>query len=301
MGRGWGNPPRLYFGEDMSNTTEKLAIANKTLLSVGNSVITSLTVSSTNTPEGNKIGGIFEEVVKELLGDDWVFSRKRVGLEDLTQIYKLVIDATPSPANFIIGKTLTESISGITCIVIDRLNSTTYLVTEPSGDFTGGKTLSDGTNSRVCATGYPTVDDGLDLGGWSYGFQMPAEQLYIRGLGDEDYDKVKYPYHREGKIILTNIDDAYWHYNRWIGENESVIVSDVTVMPIWFHRLISARLAHILSPNITQNQHRESKVEIELAAAWLDAREHNGSETYYEDEQGNTDWRDGANNELQSL
>jgi len=283
----------------MSNTTEKLAIANKTLLSVGNSVITSLTVASTNTPEGNKLGGIFEEVVKELLGDDWVFSRKRVGLEDLTQVYKLVVDTAPSPAAFTIGKILTGATSLKTCTIIDRLNSMTYLVTEPSGDFTDGEVLSDGTNSVNCAAGYPTVDEGLDLGEWYYGFVMPTEQLYIRGLGDADYDKAKYPYHREGKIILTNIYDAYWHYNRWIGENESASVSDVTVMPIWFHRLISARLAYILSPNITQNQHRESKVEIELATAWLDAREHNGSETYYENEQGNIDWRDGANNALQ--
>lgn len=285
----------------MSNATIKLAIANKALLSVGNDLITSIVISAEGTPEGNKIGGILEEIIKELLGDDWTFSRKRVHLDDLTRIYKLTLDAAPTVANFVIGKTLTGVTSGKTCIVIDRLNSTTYLVTEPTGDFTDGEVISDGTNSRDCAAGYPTVTDELDIGEWDYGFLMPTEQLFIRGLGYEDYDKVKLPYHREGKMIFTNTDDAYWHYNRWIGEDESETVSDATVMPVWFHRLISAKLTYVLSPNITQNQYRESKADAELADAWLNAKEQNGNETYNENEQGNDNWRDGANNILQSI
>ena len=283
----------------MSNADEKTAIANIALLSVGEKFITSLTEGSVLA---NKINSIFEGIVRELLGDDWVFSRKRVNVEDLTQINKLTVDTAPSPASFVIGKTLTGASSSVTCTVMERLNSTTYLVTEPSDDFTDGETISDGTDSVDCAAGYPVVDDVLNLGQWYYGYQLPTDQLYIRGLGDVDYDKIRYPYQREGKIILTNIDDAYWHYNRWIGEDESSSVSDVTLMPVWFHRLISARLAHILAPNITENQKIRTKVEIELQEAWLYAREQNGSETYHEAEyKGNNDWRDGAHNTLQSL
>ena len=91
----------------MSNASEKSAIASIASLSMGGAAITDLT--ATTKPNVNKISSIFEEVVKELLGDDWVFSRKRVNVEDLTQINKLTVDTAPSPAAFVIGKTLTFS------------------------------------------------------------------------------------------------------------------------------------------------------------------------------------------------
>lgn len=285
-----------------ANATAKLAIANKAFLSVGSSPIDDLT--NENSTNAIKVSSIFEEVVKELLADDWTFSRKRVNVDDLTQVYKLTVDTAPSPSGFVIGKTITGQTSNVTCTVLDRLSNTVYLVTEPSGDFTDGETLQDDAdtpNSVDCASGYPLSTEDLDIGGWSYGFVMPTDQLFIRGLGAEDYDKVKYPHRREGKIFYCNLDDAYWHYNRWLGEDEDADTSDVTLMPMWFRRLISARIAQILSPNITENQRIRTKVEREYDEAWLEAREQNGLETYNENEQGNTDWRDGANRELQSI
>ncbi len=89
-------------------------------------------------------------------------------------------------------------------------------------------------------------------------------------------------------------------YNKWIGFEGSDTVSDVTLMRVWFHRLISARIAYILAPNITENQRREQKVEIELNEAYLTAREKNGDESWYEDED-NTDWADGADREINTL
>jgi len=282
----------------MANADEKAAITNIALLAVGQKLITLLT---DGTPHVNKIAAIFEDIVKELLSKDWIFSRRRIHTDDMTAINKLTVDTAPTVAVWAVGATLTGATSLKTCVVVARLNDTTYLVTEPSGDFTDGEIISDGVNSVDCATGYPVVDEALDIGGNDYGYLMPTDQLFIRGLGAANYDDVKYRYHREGKIIFTNYYDCYWHYNRWMGEAESTTVSDVTIMPNWFHRLISARLADILSPNITENQRVRSKVSYELEAAWLFAREANGDETFNENEQGNTDWRDGANNELQAL
>ena len=278
----------------MSNETEKTAIANIGLLSVGESLITSLTQG---TPHANKINSIFENIVKELLADDWFFSRKRVHLDDLTQVFRLTVDTSPSPAAFVVGATLTGVSSSVKCTVVEVLSSTVYLVTEPTGDFTDGEVIGDGTNTVDCAANYPTSLETLAMGSYDYGYQMPTDYQFSRGLGDEDYDKLKYPYTVEGRLILTNYQDAFWHYNKWIGYEGSTTISDVTVMPLWFHRLISARLAQILSPNITENARRETKAEIELKEAWLYAREQNGQEAYNKYE-GNTDWADGANREL---
>ena len=71
-------------------------------------------------------------------------------------------------------------------------------------------------------------------------------------------------------------------------------------MPVWFHRLISARLAYILAPNVTENQKREQKAEIEFNDAYLTAREKNGDSFWYRDE-SNNDWAYGANNVIDSL
>jgi hypothetical protein len=283
----------------MSNTSEKTAIANIAFLSVGVSTIGDIGADTVNA---KKVSGIFENVVKELLGSDWFFNRRRTKLEDLTPVYKLTVDTAPTPAVFPIGATLTGATSGVTCTVKARLSDTVYLVTEPSGDWTDGETINDGTNSVDCATDYPEEDEIIAHGTYDYGYVIPSDKLFIRGVGDLYFDKIKYDYGLEGDILLTNVTDAYFHYNRWIGENESETVSDVTVMPIWFHRLISAKIAYLLSPNITKDQRREPKVEKEWREAYLDAKEQNGESVYHEHEQkGNLDWAEGAHNELGAI
>jgi len=283
----------------MSNATEKAAIANIALLAVGQSTITLLTES---TPTANKVSLIFENVVKELLDDDWFFNRKRVKLEDLVKIHKLAVDTAPSPASFKVGATITGVTSSVTCTVVERLSDTVYLVTEPSDDWTDGEVLGDGTNTVDCETGYPLDSELLDYGSWDYGYIIPSDKLYFRGVGGLDYDKIKYPHQPENNRVFTNITDAWLHYNKWIGEAESTTASDVTLMPPWFHRLISARIAHILSPNITENQKIRSKVDLEYREAYLIAKEKNGEECYHESEnQGNNDWAEGANRELGTI
>jgi len=283
----------------MSNATEKTAIGNIGFLSVGNEQLNDLT--DTTDPKANKMRPIFESVVKELLSDDWHFSRRRTLLSNLTAVNKLTLDTAPSPAVFKVGATLTGATSEVTCTVLERMSDTVYLVTEPSGDFTDGEVIGDGTNTIDCDTNYPDIDETLAHGSYDYGYLIPTDLLFIRGIKDKDYDKTWYPYTKEGKILLANRTNDYLHYNKWIGEDESTTVSDVTLMPHWFHRLISARLAYILSPNVTQNQRREAKAEIEYEMAYNTAKEQNGMEIYREHDQGNLDWANGSNNELAGL
>lgn len=281
----------------MSNDTEKTAIANIGLYMIGENTITSL---ASTKPDAVKVNTIFESVVRELLAEDWYFSRKRVKFEDLVQVFKLTIDAAPTPAAWYVGGTITGGESGVTCTVVEVLSDTVYLVTKPTGDWTDGETLSDGTNSRVNAAGFPTDTDSLDHGNWQYGFKRPSDILWLLKTSGIDCDRVNFPYYPEGSVIYTNQTDAFIRYNKWIGYQGSATISDVTQMRVWFHRLISARIAYILAPNVTENQRREQKIEFELNEAYLHAREKNGDESWYEDEDNNN-WAYGADNELNSL
>lgn len=285
----------------MSNATDKLSIANATLMMLGHKTISSLTPGA--TPEADKILNVFEGIVKELMADDWYFNRKRILLEDMTQINKLTVDTAPSADAFARGETITGVTSGVTCTVVDALSSTVYLVTEPSGDFTDGEVLRNGTiavpNDTVdCAAGYPQVTDSLDMDQYQFGFKKPTDCLFIGGIFDTDYDKAKYPHKTEGDIIYSYYDsDCYFKYNKYL--TASADVSDVTLTPLWFHRLISARLAYMMSANITENQKVRAKAEIDYDNAYLEAKEKNGSEEGAIDYGGHNDWRDGANREIE--
>lgn len=280
----------------MSNASEKIAIANVALTSIGGSRITAL--DDADDVNAIKINAIFEKVVKGLLADDWNFNRERVQLEI---VYKLTVDASPTPAAWSVGATLTGATSGATCTVLKVISSTVYWVTEPSTDWTDGEVISDGTNSRDCAADYPeSTDKPNEFGTYEYVFQLPSDQLYIRGLGGYDYDKIKYRYQLESNFLLTNQSEAYFHYNKKL--EASADVSDVTLMREWFHDLISARIAFILSANITTNQKIRTKAEIDYDRAYHEAKEKNGEETFNEFEhQGNYDVMEGANRELELL
>ncbi len=280
----------------MSNATEKAAIANIGLLSIGEKTLTLLT---DGTPLANKITTVFEKLVKDELSDDWFFNRKRVLLSDLTQIYKLTIDTAPTPAAFAVGATLTGVTSLVTCTVVEVMSSTVYLVTRPGCDFTDGEVIGDGTNTINNADGYPVSTGSLSHGTYQYGYLFPTDMVYFsRGISDQDYDKIKYPHTPEGRILFTNQTDGFFNYNKQIGFEGDLDVSDVTIMPDWFHNLVSARIAQVLSPNVTQNMREPTKAEKNYLAVYLIAKEKNGDEAYQAESQGNLDWRDGANNIL---
>ena len=281
----------------MSNTTDKLAIANMALFALGDQLITAIDDS---TPQSAKINSVFESIIKEQMADDWYFNRKRILLEDMTQIYKLTVDTSPSPAAWARGATITGASSGVTCTVVDALSDTVYLVTEPSDDFTDSETLSDGTNSLDCADDYPESDDDLDMDQYQYGFQRPSDCLYVRGIFDENHDEARYAHKIEGDIIYSHHDsNCYFKYNKYL--TESTDVSDVTLTPLWFHRLCSAKLAYMLSQNITENQKIRTKAEIDYNHAYLEAKQKNGAEEGAMDWSGNDNWSEGANRLLETL
>jgi hypothetical protein len=282
----------------MSNATEKVAIANIGLLSVGQDFITDAEFAGTTSPTANKVKALFEQVVKELLNEDWFFNRARA---TLVRVYELTVDTVPTPAAWAAGATLTGAASAVTATVLEKISDTVYLISEPSGDWTDGEVISDGTNSVNCAAGYPLSDDDVnEFGTYDYRYSLPSDYLYTRGLSDYDFDKIKYRSEREGNYLLTNQTEAYLLYNRWIGEAGSETTSDVAKMPVWFHRLISARLSVILSPNITENARIQPKAEKEWKEAYLYAKEKNGEEADDEHE-GNKNWADGAYDEINGL
>lgn len=133
------------------------------------------------------------------------------------------------------------------------------------------------------------------FGRYDYAYAIPSECVFIRGLCDRYNDDVRYEYERQGQYILTNQPSPiYLLYNeRLVLANG---LSNIARMPVYFHRLISARIAYILGPNVTENQKIRSKVELEWQSAQLTAREKNGEDAYVEDEGGDENWRDGARN-----
>ena len=281
----------------MSNTTEKLAIANIALFNLGHKTISAI---DDTTPMGEKIGDVIEPIIKELLTDDWYFNRKRVPIDDMTQVHKLTVDTAPSASAWSVGATITGATSAETCEVVGVISDTVYLVTEPSGDFTDGEELSDGTNSVDCATGYPDVDDDIDIDQYQYGMKKPSDCLLIRGIFHIYNDKVRLPHKTEGNVIYTVYNDNYYfQYNYYIQESSGV--ADVTQMPLWFHRLISAKIAFMLSANITENQKIRSKAELDYNDAYLEAKEKNGSEEGAIDYSGNNDWAEGANRMMEDM
>lgn len=279
----------------MSNASEKLIIVNTAFYSIGHKRISAL---DNTTPEGVKTSEIIEQIIKELMADDWYFNRHSVLLTDMTQIYKLTVDTAPSPAAWSRGATITGAGSSVTCEVVDVLSDTVYLVTEPSGTWTNGEILSDGTNSVDCAVDYPQDTEDIDIDQYQYGFAEPDDCLHIRGTFSILHDKAKLRHKMFKNIVLSHYkDDVNFKYNYY--RQASADVSDVTGIKMWFHRLISAKLAWMLSANITENQKIRAKAEIDYQDAYLEAKEKNGSEEGAIDWSGHNDWAEGANIELE--
>lgn len=69
----------------------------------------------------------------------------------------LTLDTAATPADFAVGATITGASSGTSAKIGAKLTSLTYTIIKPTGSFTDGETLSDGTNSADQGTGYPTL------------------------------------------------------------------------------------------------------------------------------------------------
>jgi hypothetical protein len=136
-------------------------------------------------------------------------------------------------------------------------------------------------------------DGEPDYGRYDYGYAIPSECVFIRGICDRYNEDVRYRYERRGRYIVTDqTSPIYLLYNERLTTSNGE--PDIANMPVYFHRLISARIAYILAPNVAENQRIRGKIEIEWSRAYTSAREKNGEDAYVAGEQGNNDWRDGA-------
>jgi len=283
----------------MSETTAKLSMCQVAAYSIGDNQ--KLDTIDDTTILGKQFNKILEPTIKYLMTHDWYFNRERKLLSGLTQVHKLEVDSAPSPANFTVAATLTGASSGSTSTIKKVLSSTVYLITEPSADYTDGEILSDGTNSLDCASGYPDVDENTEMGEYPYVFTFPSDYLYNRGISSKYSDEIIYKTKREGDLLLSQVDgdfDGYYRYNRFIGASG---ISAVEALPEWFHRLISARLAFVLSANITENLKIRPKAELDYQTAWLEAKEANGMESNNNKLMGEDNWNDSVWSEIDYL
>lgn len=271
----------------------KVNIANFARASLGNFSQAAITSLSTNDPEINLIANVLEEVITYLMTDDWYFNRKRINLEDMTQIYVLEVDEAPSTA-WSVGDTITGQTSGVTCVINTIINTTKFLVTKPSGDFTEDETLTDGVATAV----YNTSSDDVEMGEYPYAYTLPSDYLLNLGVSPIGSDNIKYKTKREGQLLLSQANEGYYHYNRYIGTSG---VSDIDDLPIWFHRLISARLAYVMSANIMDNVRIRPKAELDYRMAYLEAKEKNGMEEVNDEYEGQSNWSDKVWSEIDSL
>lgn len=271
----------------------KVNIANFARASLGNFSQAAITSLSTNDPEINLIANVLEEVITYLMTDDWYFNRKRINLEDMTQIYVLEVDEAPSTA-WSVGDTITGQTSGVTCVINTIINTTKFLVTKPSGDFTEDETLTDSVATAV----YNTSSDDVEMGEYPYAYTLPSDYLLNLGVSPIGSDNIKYKTKREGQLLLSQANEGYYHYNRYIGTSG---VSDIDDLPIWFHRLISARLAYVMSANIMDNVRIRPKAELDYRMAYLEAKEKNGMEEVNDEYEGQSNWSDKVWSEIDSL
>lgn len=271
----------------------KVNIANFARASLGNFSQAAITSLSTNDPEINLIANVLEEVITYLMTDDWYFNRKRINLEDMTQIYVLEVDEAPSTA-WSVGDTITGQTSGVTCVINTIINTTKFLVTKPSGDFTEDETLTDGVATAV----YNISSDDVEMGEYPYAYTLPSDYLLNLGVSPIGSDGIKYKTKREGQLLLSQANEGYYHYNRYIGTSG---VSDIDDLPIWFHRLISARLAYVMSANIMDNVRIRPKAELDYRMAYLEAKEKNGMEEVNDEYEGQSNWSDKVWSEIDSL
>lgn len=271
----------------------KVNIANFARASLGNFSQAAITSLSTNDPEINLIANVLEEVITYLMTDDWYFNRKRINLEDMTQIYVLEVDEAPSTA-WSVGDTITGQTSGVTCVINTIINTTKFLVTKPSGDFTEDETLTDGVATAV----YNISSDDVEMGEYPYAYTLPSDYLLNLGVSPIGSDDIKYKTKREGQLLLSQANEGYYHYNRYIGTSG---VSDIDDLPIWFHRLISARLAYVMSANIMDNVRIRPKAELDYRMAYLEAKEKNGMEEVNDEYEGQSNWSDKVWSEIDSL
>jgi hypothetical protein len=139
---------------------------------------------------------------------EWPFAS---GHEELTKLYTLTVDSSPTPAAWAAGATLTGGSSGKTCMVKSKTSNTVYVVYDVSGTFTLGETISDGTNSIDCDATHPTFVEIVPDYEYDHQYQLPSDYLRLKEIYD-DTDKFQIT----GDVIMSNSSDMQIKYVKQI-------------------------------------------------------------------------------------
>lgn len=182
----------------------------------------------------------------------WPFLIER---QALVQIETLTLDAAPTPAAFSVGATLTGGTSGTTATVLEVTSDTVYVVAFTSGDWTDGEIISDGTNSRDCAAGYPTTAVTTPLYQWTFQYELPTDLSRIVNIYEDDGSDYEWDrWTREGTRVLTNYSTVNMKYVK--------TVTDPDDFDPMFSELLILRLAWKLMPSLAGTMSRSSRDEL---------------------------------------
>ncbi len=137
------------------------------------------------------------------------------------------------------------------------------------------------------------------FGKYDHQYIFPNECRRILATVDEDDDEIEYQWRREVYIdgnnkyavMLTSEDDVYIRY--------IVYISNPSMYPDWFSRLIIIQIALFLAKPVTEGQQRTDPLYTKLRDMWRDsydiAKSANASEdadvnnAHIRDDKGNTD------------
>jgi hypothetical protein len=282
-----------------------MAISDLTILNVALALVG--IKRATDTAENRKAIRVYDAIYEQArnecfdLPHDWKFATAR---KELSLIYELTIDSVPTPVAWSAGVTLTGATSSTTCTVVSKVSNTVYLITKPSGDFTDGEVISDGTNSRDCGAGYPAAEEKTPDFGYDHQYKLPANFRRVIGMFDKANRQVSYEYRRE-----LYVDDGDNEIDIFATDESEAFIkficlrTNVATWPAWFARLVILNIAMYLCEPMKQKQSKQNQLE----RMWLEALEKaissNGLEdvdvnSSYEDiDRGNTDIVDAAGDE----
>ncbi len=195
---------------------------------------------------------------------EWPFLTDRT---ELVQIQTLTLDSAPTAAAWSAGVTLTGASSGTTATVLEKISTTVYVIAYLSGDFTDGEIISDGTNSRDCAPGYPTVAVTTPTFEWDFQYELPTDFVRLVSVYEDDgTNEVNKRWVREGNRILTNYTTCNIRYVK--------TVTDPSDFDPLFAEVLLLRMAMKLIPPLagTMSQVDRETLQKELQIVEMKAR-----------------------------
>jgi hypothetical protein len=222
----------------------------------------------------------YEKERKALLRSyEWNFARKRLAL---SIIKKIVVQTVPQPSPWAVGDTITGIDSGVTAEILTVLTDTEYEVSNISGTFADGETITNATvesvywngqlvewedatvydydsaasSQVVCETGYPVISTSSPAFEYDYQYFLPDD--YLRKIAvyeDDNTDDPSDRYHIEGKRVLTNYSEFHLRY-------VFNVTSPDDFDPL-FYKVLMLRMALRLTSAVAGTRTNDMKAEIQ--------------------------------------